>query len=315
MKTLSMKKLHGLHKKSWVILGTLIVLGGGALSYTYQSFVTAQSPGQGLEVSPPSQEVSIDPGETTTVTATLRNRSNKAVPVDVRVEDFTAKGDEGQIELTKDSPYSVASWTDVSPQTFTLEPGEEQEVTATIKAPTDAAGGRFGSFVFGAKAETTSDPNAASVSQEIASLFLVRVSGPVDERVELKTIAAPKFSEFGPVPFDLTFANSGNVHVKTFGLINVTDMFGRKVADIVVPGTNVFPEAERVVKAQLENKFLFGNYNATALMYYGTQNNSVTATTSFFVFPVRIAAAVLVVLFVLYLMRKRLGKAFKALFR
>lgn len=314
MKRLSMKKLHGLQKKSWALLGALVVLGGGALVYSVHDFVTAQTPGQGLEVSPPSQEISVDPGKTTTVKATLRNRSNNAVPISVRIEDFTAKGDEGQIELTKDSPYSVASWTDVTPATFTLEPGEEQEVTATVTAPADAAGGRFGSFVFGAKAESD-DPNAAALSQEIASLFLVRVSGPVDEKLDIKALAAPKFSEFGPVPFDVTFENEGNVHVKTFGLINVTDMFGRKVADVVVPGTNVFPGAERVVKAQLENKFLFGNYTATALMYYGSQNQSISDTTTFFVFPVRIAAVILVIIVLLYLMRKRLKKSLKALFK
>jgi hypothetical protein len=314
MKKLAMKKLPGLHKKSWIFLCTLVVLGGGALTYSLHSFVTAQAPGQGLEVSPPSQEISVDPGKTTTAKATLRNRSNKAIPITVRIEDFTAKGDEGQIELTKDSPYSVASWTDVTPTEFTLEPGEEQEVTATIDAPSDAAGGRFGSFVFSAKA-ADAGANETALSQEIASLFLVRVSGPVDEKLTIKSLAAPQFSEFGPVPFDVTFANTGNVHVKTFGLINVTDMFGRKVADVVVPGTNVFPDAERVVKAQLENKFLFGNYTATALMYYGAQNQSISTTTSFFVFPVRIAAAALVVIVILFLMRKRLKKALKALFK
>ncbi len=307
-------KLHGLHKKSWTILSTLVVLGIGALTYSIHGYVTAQIPGQGLEVSPPSQEVTIDPGKTTTVTATLRNRSNKAVPIDVRIEDFTAKGDEGQVELRANSPYSVASWTNVTPASFTLEAGEEQEVTATIKAPADAAGGRFGSFVFGAKSENP-DPNAATLSQEIASLFLVRVSGPVDEKLDIKALNAPAFSEFGPVPLSVTFANSGNVHVKAFGLINVTDMFGRKVADVVVPGTNIFPDAERIVTSELKDQFLIGQYKATALMYYGSQNDNLTTSTSFIVFPVRIAAAILIVLVLLYLMRKRLGKALKALFR
>lgn len=300
-------------KRLYIIIPfiTLVLLGSW---FGYHSFVTAQVPGQGLEVSPPSQEVSIEPGSTSTVKATLRNKSTNSVSIDVRIEDFTAKGDEGQIELTKDSPYSVASWTDISPKTFTLQPGEEQEVIATINAPSDAAGGRFGSFVFGNKMQGA-NPNEAALSQEIASLFLVKVSGPVDEKLKIKSLSAPQFSEFGPIPLNITFANTGNVHVKTFGLINVTDMFGRKVADVVVAGTNVFPEAERTVQAQLENKLLFGNYTATALMYYGAQNQSISTTTSFFVFPVRIAAVALVIILLLYLMRKRLGKALKALFK
>ncbi len=314
MKHTLLNKFQGMNRASWALLSVLLVVGGTVLSYSIHDYVTAQVPGQGLEVSPPSQEINIDPGKTTTVKATLRNRSNTAVPINVRIEDFTAKGDEGQIELTADSPYSVASWTNVTPASFTLQPGEEQEVTATINAPSDAAGGRFGSFVFGVKPET-SNPSDTALSQEIASLFLVKVSGPVDEKLEITSFEAPAFSEFGPIPFNVTFANSGNVHVKTFGLINVTDMFGRKVADIVVPGTNVFPAAERVVRSELSNQFLIGSYKATALMYYGSQNQSLSATTTFYVFPVKIAVGALIVLFLIYLMRKRLGKALKALFR
>ncbi len=300
-------------KKLLVILPVLAVVVVGAVLLANQ-YVTAQVPGQGLEVSPPSQDVSIDPGGTTTVTAKLRNPSSNTLPITVHIEDFTAKGDQGQVELTADSPYSVATWTKVSPEKFELAPGESQEVTATIKAPKDAAGGHFGSFVFSVQPDT---PNgtAATVAQEIASLFLVKVSGPVDEKLAIKEFTAPAFSEFGPVDLGVTFSNAGNVYVKAFGIVNVTDMFGHKVADIVVPGTNIFPNADRVVKAHLKNRFLFGNYNATAIMYYGSQNQTLTATASFFVFPVRIAAIIIVILFLLFLMKKRLKKASKALFK
>jgi hypothetical protein len=306
MQPKSMKRLY------FVIPVLVIVVISGVL--LTNKYVTAQVAGQGLEVSPPSQDVSIDPGGTTTVTAKLRNPSSNTLPITVHIEDFTAKGDQGQVELTANSPYSVASWTKVSPAKFELAPGESQEVTATIKAPADAAGGHFGSFVFSVQPDSPNG-NAATVSQEIASLFLVKVSGPVDEKLVIKDFTAPSFSEFGPVDLSVNFSNTGNVYVKAFGLVNVTDMFGHKVADIVVPGTNIFPNADRIVKAHLKNQFLFGNYSATAIMYYGAQNQTLTATTSFFVFPVRIAAIVIVILFILFLMRKRLKKASRALFK
>ncbi len=275
-------------------------------------YVSAQAAGQGIEVSPPSQEVAADPGKTVTVKAKVRNPGATALNIEARLEDFTAKGDQGQVELLANSPYSITSWTKISPDKFTLAPGEQKEVEATVNVPSSAAGGRYGSFVFKVVPENV-DKNATAVSQEIASLFLVKVSGPVSEKVTLKEVSAPAFSEFGPVTLDLKFQNEGNIHVKTFGLVNVKDMFGNKVADIVVPGTNVFPGAERAVKAELKNKLLFGQYTATALMYYGAQNQNVSASTTFVVFPLRLAAIILAALFVLYLMRKRLKKAFRAL--
>lgn len=300
--------------KNILILAGLILIFTLAGGYTFHKFVTAQDATQGLEVSPPSQEVTIDPGKTVKIKAKIRNKSNSTLPIKVHVEDFTAKGDEGQIELNANSPYSVASWTKITPNSFNLEPGGVQEVQATITVPSGAAGGRFGSFVFSTQSDKPQN-NAATVTQEIASLFLVRVTGPVDEKLTIVSFTAPPFLESDPINFDIKFSNTGNVHVKTYGLINVTDMFGRKVDDIVVSGVNIFPGSNRLVKSQLNKKFLFGNYKATALMYYGAvQNQSLSADTSFFVFPLRFAGLVATVLIILFLLRKRLKKALKALF-
>lgn len=285
-----------------------------ALSLIYDR-VSAQNPdsAQSLSISPASQEISVDPGSIGRIKATIRNSSRETLPIKVRVEDFTAAGDEGQIALTSDSPYSVAGWTTVTPRTFTLGPGQSQEINATVRVPQGAAGGRYGSFVFSVSPEND-DPNSARVAQEIASLFLVRISGPVNEVLSLNKFEAPQFSEEGPVPFSMTFKNSGNVHVKTFGLVNVTGMFNRKVADIVVKPANVFPGAERVVTAELDKSFLIGPYTATAIMYYGSKNEALNASVTFFVFPVRKAGIVLLAVVFFWLIRKRIRKALKALF-
>ena len=300
-------------KKTIIVTGIVLLLVATS-GFSLHSRAIAQNTGQGLEVSPPSQEITVDPGKTSVVKAKIRNKSQTSLPIEVHLEDFTAKGNKGQIELTAESPYSIASWGTVSPKSFTLNPGEEQEVKATITVPRDAAGGHFGSFIFGAKPDKQKG-NTTAILQEVASLFLVRVSGPVNEKLTIKSFSAPEYAEFGPVPFQITFANSGNVHVKTYGLINVTDMFGKKVADIVVPGENVFPNAERLVNASLDKQFLIGPYTATALMYYGSdKTQSLTSTTTFFVFPTKIALGITFLLFILFLMRKRFKKAGKALF-
>ncbi len=291
-----------------------IVITGLSISLI-QTLVKAQNAGQSLEVSPPSQDIEADPGDIVTIKAKIRNPSSQTLPITVHLEDFTAIGEEGQVALTQGGKYSVVSWAKVNPTRFNLKPGEQKEVTATINIPQNAAGGRYGSFIFAVTPENNENINAASVSQQVASLFLLSISGPVKEKLELKDITAPRFSEFGPIPFRMRFENKGNVHVKTYGLINVTDIFGRKVADIVVTGTNVFPESTRIVQTQLNRTFLVGPYTATAIMYYGTSNEVLNATTTFYVFPVRIAGLILVLLFVLYLLRNRIVRAFKVLFR
>lgn len=295
-------------------IGILIAIAILALSIIFEHVIAQSSiSGQSLSVSPASQEVQTDPGSTSRIKATIRNQSNETLPIKVRVEDFTASGDEGQVALTADSPYSVVGWTTVTPNSFSLGPGETREINATIRVPVGAAGGRYGSFVFSVTPEGAG-ANDAKVAQEIASLFLVRISGPVNEVLSLNEFSAPQFSEQGPIPFTMKFKNSGNVHVKTLGLINITGMFNHKIKDIVVKPTNIFPGADRLVVANLDKEFLIGPYTATAVMYYGSKNEVLSSGVSFFVFPVRKAGIVFLVLLFLFLIRKRLKKAFRALF-
>lgn len=310
-----MKKL--LRKKGkLVISGLLIVLGILVVSLFTKNGIFAQSQvtSQGIEVGPPSQEVSVDPGKTVVIKSKIRNKGQTTLNLTARIEDFTASGEEGQVALEANGPYSLSSWTTLSPTKFTLAPGEEKEVSALVKVPAQkVAGGYYGSFVY--QTVTAQKGGTATIGQEIASLFLLKVNGQVDEKLSLSEFKGPAFAEFGPVPLSLKFANTGNVHTKAFGLVNVTDMFGQKVADIVVPGTNVFPGASRIVNVSLDKKYLFGKYTATAIIYFGSiKNETLTAVTTFTVVPVRVIAVVAIVLVLIYLLRKRIRKAMKALF-
>lgn len=269
--------------------------------------------GQSLEVSPPTQELTANPGETLTVKAKIRNRTSEPKPISVRIEDFVANGDEGQVSLTEKGPWAISTWTTVTPTEFTLAPNEQKEVTATITIPkTGVAGGKYGSFVFAVKGKSSA--KAASVTQEVASLFLIDVGGEKIEKLSVTSFTAPSFLEFGPVPMEITYKNDGNIHMKPYGVVSVTDMLGRKVADVTVVGTNVFPQASRKVTVRLEKTLLVGPFTATAILYPGgTVNSPMTATATFTVFPVRIAVVIALVLVVIYLLRKRLLKALKAL--
>lgn len=297
-------------KLLYLAILSLAVIG---ISFIAESnFAQNRTSAQTLEVTPVTQEISADPGQTVTLKTTVRNRSDNNVPVVARVENFTAVGEEGQIELVEEGPWSISTWTTLSPKEFTLDPGQEQEVEATIRVPDqNTGGGRYGSFVFAIQGK--GDANSAGVSQEIASLFLIKVNGPVSENLQLLEFQAPNFAEFGPIPLEMKFRNEGNVHVKVQGVINVTNMFGKKVQDVVIPPTNVFPGANRVVTAEFSKKFLFGPYQALAIVYYGESNQSITEYVPFFVFPVRIVAVVIIIFVLLYLSRKRISKAMKAL--
>lgn len=305
-------------KRNTRINGSVAVIFGiaGALvASVIASSVFSQNmtSSQTLEVSPPSQEIAADPGQTVTIKAKVRNKSASTLSLSVRVEDFTATGEGGQVALTDKGPYAISSWVRLEPETLTLKSGETREVVGTVTVPKGYAGGRYGSFVFSVGGGTAG-PGTASVSQEVASLFLLRISGPVTEQLLIDEMTAPGFLEFGPVPLTVQFTNRGNVHTKATGLINVRNLFGKTTKDIVFRGENVFPGASREQTVTMDETWLFGPYTAQAVLTYGSKNESLTATTTFFVFPLRIAVAIGLVMAALYMMRKRLRKAAKALF-
>jgi hypothetical protein len=305
-----------LSKKVKITVGLLIAIASFITLSVLPKFIQAQTDniGQSLEISPPSQDVTANPGETILVKAKVRNTTAKALPINVRIEDFIASGNEGQVALTEKGPWAVSTWTSVAPSQFTLNPGESKEVTGSISVPrAGAGGGRYGSFVFSVAAPA-GQPGVAAVSQEVASLFLVNISGPKEEKIAISSFSAPSFMEFGPVPFTVTYKNTGNVHLKPVGEIGISNIVGGKSADIAVDGVNVFPGADRVVKTNWNQKILIGKYTATAVIYTGSsKNDTMVATTTFTVFPIRFAAIGLLLIVVLYLLRKRIAKAFTAL--
>lgn len=296
-------------QKYLLSLLVLLTLTVGLLAFNLSTnFAQNTSPEQSIEISPPSQELDVDPGQTITLKAKVRNKGNIPYTLTSRIEDFTAEGEGGQVALIDKGPWAISSWATISPSSFTLDPLTEREVQVTIKVPEQkVGGGRYGAMVFSING--SSSPNSASVAQEIASLFLLRVSGPVEENINILDFNAPSFVEFGPVPLSLRLQNSGNVHVKATGIISIMNVLGKKVEDIVITPTNVFPDATRIIDTSFSQRFLIGPYQAVAIVYYGSENKSITTYTPFFAFPVKIVAGLIILIFIIILIRKYFKKS------
>ncbi len=271
--------------------------------FSTNNFAQTAISSQGIEVSPPSNEFDVDPGETKEFEVKVRNTGNNNYYMRARVEDFTASGDEGQVALVEKSPYSISYWTTLEPQVFALAPGKTQVVKVRSNLPTqNVGGGRYGAVVFAVS--TSEIQNAAAVAQEIASLFLFRVAGPVEENLTILNFKAPQFAEFGPIPLRLSVSNNGNVHVKAAGLVSVSNILGKKISDLVIAPTNIFPQSKRVLEVSFNQNFMIGPYQARAILFYGNDNNTIEAFVPFFVFPVRFVAVIIGLILLIYVIIK-----------
>jgi len=301
-----------MNKKKLVIIPLLFV---AAIAIGIFATIHAQKVTPGLQVHPSNFEVTLQPGQPITETVYLENRTDQTMPIKVGLKNFTAQGEEGAVNLTsEDTTYSLAKWITVSPSTATIAPHAQQKFTFTITPPANAEpGGHYGSVVFATNPEKNVKGTGAVLSEEVASLILAHVPGNVTENASVESFAPEKsFYEFGPVTMDMRVKNAGQVHIQPKGQVLIKGTFGDTYTVNLQP-YNVLPGATRRIPVVLSKKLLLGKYTVQLVAAYGDNNQQLTASTEFIAFPIRYGLVALVVLILLFMMRKRVGKALKAL--
>lgn len=275
----------------------------------------------GLSVSPPTFNLTANPGDTLHNSIRVDNVTDGALSVQVEVRNFAALGEEGQVKLEPaddDSTFSLAKWIKVSPVGANIPAHGSQTFDYTVSVPQNAEpGGRFGSIVFKTKAVTVNN-SAVAVSQEIGTLLLLRTAGSVHEKASILTFKSNhSVFESGPIGLETRIKNSGDVHIKPTGTITFSNVLGRKIASIPFDSRNILPTATRRFDSQWKNHPLIGRYTATLSIVYGDSRQAMSASTAFYIIPYRLIAAVLAVLlvigFVVWRVRGRLGRAFRIL--
>ena len=283
--------------------------------------VAAAQERTGLSVSPPTFEFSANRGDSLNNVIRVENITDEPLAVSVDVRNFSALGEEGQVNLSKDeNAYALASWITVTPEVETIPAKESKTFEYTISVPANAEpGGRFGSIVFQTAPKPVSGGSGVAVGQEVGALVFLKIAGAVRENATIASLTTgSKLYEYGPVNFETRVKNLGNVQFRPKGTITVTNMFGKVVQTIPVDSRNVLPGAIRKMEGQWKNRWMFGPHTATVSLVYGTKGQVITASTSFWGLPYKIVGLALLLLVaagvVMFRGRRRLKKTFKVLF-
>ena len=106
-----------------------------------------------LTVSPPTQELNINPGEEKRIQIKFYNRSDENISGLIKKADFLVLDNEGSPTLIDTSAannrFAASSWITLSEEKVTISPKNQVIITAFIKAPTDAyACGHYASVYF-----------------------------------------------------------------------------------------------------------------------------------------------------------------------
>lgn len=294
------------------LIAAWVVAMGAAYGVSAQS--STPGAGQGLEISPPTVELSVDPGSRHDFKVKVKNITSQTVVVKPSVHDFLARGEDGTPrflidEEVNDNPYSLKDWLSKTGD-LTLSPNQSRKINVSLRVPKDASpGGHYGLVRFNAVAPGQTKDSNLNLSASIGALVLARVSGDIKPELKLADFYTARgeqrqgFFEFRPIKFVARIENTGNVHLKPQGEIVVKNIFNQTVASLVVneQGGNVLPSSIRRFEQTLNSKPLFGRYTAELTLGDGN-NQTLGEKTSFWVIPYKLVALALVALLAVILL-------------
>lgn len=279
-----------------ILLAALFTVIGNTASYA------ADEAGQALEIAPPLLTLKGNPGETITADINIRDISSGPLVVSSEVNDFSAEGESGipkiSLDTNEPNPYSIINWLEPLGQ-LTLEPKQIKTLPVTINIPANAApGGYYGVVRFTAAAPESDNTTSVTLSASLGTLIFIRVNGDAKEALSMKEFGTSQngngswLFEGTPVDFDVRVSNDGTVYEQPVGQIAVSDMFGNKIANVnvnlekrvVLPGS-VRKFQSSLDKGVIGNRILFGYYTAEITMSYGSNDQKLTTSLSFFVIP------------------------------
>src|SRR3989344_2321088 len=275
----------------------------------------------GISVSPLTFELGANPGEQVANVLRVFNTSDTELLVELEVENFSPVGEEGRvaIEPRDTEVFSLAHWISIEPMVVFIPPHEFVPVEFTISVPSSAEPGGHYASILAKLSGSAPSGSGATIVQKVGSLVLLYVVGEVREELNIASMDIPDFSEYGPVTIATRFQNTGSVHLKPRGFISVRNMFGTEVAKLDLDQKNVLPDSIRKIDTEFNANFLFGKYTATMTAIYGSKNEPLSYSTSFWIIPWKITSGVgfgtLFLLSLLFLARKRIGLAFTILFK
>ena len=274
-----------------------------------------------LTVSPPLMEFDARVGDSITDVVKLYNETNVPLTLSASVQNFKAMGETGTPEFLPAGGTGLAVWIEMAEKEVTLAPGEGKSVLFTIKVPGDAEpGGHFVGILWTSGATPTTGESSVGLIAKTGTLVLVRVAGAVNESGRIVEFLTDRQSyNYLPANFALRFSNTGNIHLKPAGMIEVKNMWGAKVAtlDVNKDLANVLPDSIRKFEAKWQKNevpagisdwqkerenFAWGKYTAIVVLNYGANGQVATAQVSFWVFPWRVTLFYLVMVVIVLLL-------------
>lgn len=267
-----------------------------------------------VSITPLIREVSSKPGDTFTGSIEVKNESGTKQTFFPAARDFTSSSDSSTgapkfLETAGAPAQSLSSWTSFNKSSVEIDSKGSATIDYTVKVPESAeAGGHYAGIFASTQAPDVTGGSGVSIAARVGSLLLVTVAGDIRTSAEVTSFKTDKsVYQTGPINFTASLKNSGNIHFKPKGTIDVKNGSTVKSINFNENGGNVLPASARDYVETLDGTFSFGRYTATLDVTALAPNGDsipLTSVVSFWVIPMSTILITLLVLIVLYLILK-----------
>jgi hypothetical protein len=284
------------------------------LVLTTLPFASAQqSPsGSGLSISPTISEYTIKPGQSASLTITLKNITVDDVVAKGSINDFTSDNITGNPKIITDnsitSPNSIKKFV-ANIDDVPLAKGQQKKIVLGLDVPKNTPpGAYFGIVRYRAvpKALNTPGPGQVALTASVGSIVLITVPGNLREQVQVNGLKVYRGARSGtffiksPTSIGITISNFGNGFVKPFGTVEVHDVFNKTIATYQFnnpkqPG-NVLPNSQRTFQNNIKGVNKIGRYTVLASVSYGNGSQVLTLKKNFWYVPLWLVVILLAIL-------------------
>ncbi|MBQ9020270.1 hypothetical protein IJ096_03040 [Candidatus Saccharibacteria bacterium] len=271
-----------LNKIKSVVSAVILVIAGFAGTAIMATNVAAEEdnntddkPGIRLQISPVSNRVNLEPGETPEFTFTVSNIGSSefkytiyAAPYSVKDEnydiDFSSETNRTQITRWIQFKNSEGQWTDKLQ--MSIKPDEHQKIEYRVNVPKDVPnGGQYAAIFAETEPITASgdNPGAIKTASRAGLIVYGRTSGETRDAAEISDFQFQTLLTSGNVSTSARIKNTGNTDFEAKYSMSIKTLFGKTIYE-KENVYNVLPETTRRASMEWGDTPIFGIYRATA---------------------------------------------------
>jgi len=270
-----------------------------------------------LSVWPPILEAVLKPSQSYTQTYQLKNQGDD-ITLKAALIPFESADEFGHITLqTKAFQSPALNYFTLNnsplPQSFILKAGETKNIDLTINIPQTAPNSdHYLTLLFQAETKGLITGTGSKTLPAVGSNILLTIPQPNQPKptAKIQAFSIPQFifDSFDPINFNLLVKNTSNHFLKTQGHIDIFNSFNKKVATIPLRSDNILKQSTRqlITDNPWNPIFPIGRYQATVNLTPINATSTITQTITFYAFPYKILAILLLLFFLFKKQKSRL---------